>query len=69
MISVPIQSINRDDLISNENIEDLQDESWDWWSKMRSLCEETSRLGLILGKKKKIFRGIGILFFNFPAKN
>ena len=44
-----MQSINRDDIISNENIEELTDQSWNCWNKIRTLCEENTRLGLILG--------------------
>ena len=52
LVSIPIQSVNRDDVISNENIEDLTDESWNTWTKIRTFCEENTRLGLILGKLK-----------------
>lgn len=52
LISVPI-STQFDPNEEIENISEIKnsprpDSSWYWWRKMRSLCEENSKLGVVL---------------------
>lgn len=39
---------NLDVEIENINLRSIEDTPWRWWKKMRTLCEESSRLGLAL---------------------
>jgi hypothetical protein len=49
----------RDDLLSNQIIDDNDDlkyDTWHWWSNLIDLCGETRNLGVILGNlQKEIF--------------
>jgi protein arginine N-methyltransferase 5 len=62
LVSLPIQQIILDDNIENSEChsETDEDETWRWWSKIRTMCEESTKLGLILGNKnfKKKIRNI-----------
>jgi hypothetical protein len=51
LVSLPIQQIILDDAIENVecHADTDEDETWEWWSKIRTFCEESTKLGVILG--------------------
>ena len=48
LIRVPLHRNDLDTEIENDYPIPENDSTWNWWRKMRSLCEENTRLGLAL---------------------
>lgn len=45
---LPVTTNSLDVQIVNEKDQQKESSSWNWWNKLRTLCEENSRLGIAL---------------------
>lgn len=46
-ISIPLELNDKDIIIDNEEA-NFSSSTWHWWQKLRTLCEETSKLSIVL---------------------